>query len=102
MLTQDQLAYCREVQLDPDTVRDLEDGTWVCAKPLLFHWTVIRGYWDDPIGYFNRWCFQDEAGAKAALLSFPPACALDWDPEGWHRHPPSGRRRENGIEFVSP
>lgn len=88
--------------MDPALTRDLMDGTWVHAKPLLFHWTVIRGYWDDPIGYFDRWCYRDQTMAVDALNSFPEAPAPDWEPDGWHRHPNSGRRRENGVETINP
>lgn len=52
-------------------------------------------------GYGDRWCFHTYARAAAALA--------DWDgeegtdPWGWHRHPDTGRRRENGdpsTEYV--
>lgn len=42
-------------------------------------------------GYEDRWCYHSESDALAALN--------DWDgegePKGWHRHPGTGRRREN-------
>lgn len=78
-----------------DQVKDLEDGSYAMAKPLLFHWTVIRGAFDDPIGYFDRWCFASRELALAALADFPVNPSDDYDPPGWHRHPPSGRRRDD-------
>lgn len=45
-------------------------------------------------GYEDRWCYHTAEAAKAALDA--------WDgtgePNGWHRHPASGRRvREDGT-----
>lgn len=49
----------------------------------------------------NEWCFHDHDAAWRA--------AFGWnghgDPEGWYRHPQSGRRRPGGDpekEFVAP
>jgi hypothetical protein len=74
-------------------VRRLHDGRDVAVVPFLFTWAVIVGR--DIAGssfYDDRWCYRSsEAAIRAATL---------WDgtgePEGWHRHPFSGRRRENG------
>ncbi len=51
----------------------------------------------DPYCYEDRWCYKSEAEALAALDA--------WDgrgePTGWHRHPNSGRRRdEDGNETI--
>lgn len=78
------------------TPRALADGTFVLAKPLMFHWTVIRGEIGDLVTYFDRWCFADEDLALKALHSFPEEPADSFDPPGWHRHPNSGRRRPGG------
>lgn len=86
-------------------IRDLEDGTYVVAKPLMFHWTLIRGAWDDTLGYFDRWCYADRDGALAALAAFPLRPDPRYEPTGWHRHPMSGRRRPDGTsdtEIVAP
>lgn len=81
---------------DVSHIRDLGDGTYVMARPLLFHWALIRGDFGDLIGYFDRWCYRDREGALRALASFPDRPPAGWEPEGWHRHPNTGRRRENG------
>lgn len=80
----------------PDRIRDLRDGTYVMIRPLLFHWMMIRGDFEDLIGYWDRWCYADEAGARAAFDAFPENPNPGYEPEGWHRHPPSGRRRPDG------
>lgn len=79
-----------------DQVKDLGDGTYAMIRPLLFHWMMIRGDFGDLIGYFDRWCYADEAGARAALNAFPEHPEDGYEPSGWHRHPPSGRRRPEG------
>jgi hypothetical protein len=73
-------------------VRDLGDGRYTGISPLLFHWTLKVGTIGDYFGYDDRWCYETEGMAKAALEA--------WDgvgePTGWHRHPYSGRRRPHG------
>ena len=76
----------------PDRIRDLRDGSYVMIRPLLFHWMLIRGDFEDLIGYWDRWCYADEAGARGALDAFPERPEPTYEPAGWHRHPPSGRR----------
>lgn len=80
----------------PDRIRDLGDGSYVMIRPLLFHWMLIRGDFEDLIGYWDRWCYADEAGARAALNVFPEHPDPSYEPSGWHRHPPSRRRRPDG------
>lgn len=80
----------------PELIRDLQDGTYVMARPLLFHWMLIRGDFDNLIGYFDRWCYSSEAAVLRALAEFPEAPAAEYEPSGWHRHPATGRRRPEG------
>lgn len=80
--------------VDPSWVRDLGHGFYAMAKPLLFHWTVVTGAFDDPVGYIDRWCFADKDLALKALAQFPEPYDPAFEPDYWHRHPKSGRRRE--------
>jgi hypothetical protein len=43
-------------------------------------------------GYGDRWCYESYEKAKAALDAWDG----EGEPTGWHRHPDTGRRRENG------
>lgn len=56
--------------------------------PFLFTWAIIADL--SEAGYEDRWCYHSLAEALGALE--------DWDgtgePEGWHRHPNTGRRRD--------
>ena len=69
--------------------------------PFAFTHAIIVGDVGDRAGYADRWCYHSLAAAAEALLL--------WDghgePYGWHRHPPSGRRRPDGdaaMEYVHP
>jgi hypothetical protein len=73
-------------------VKTLPDGIYGAVKPLLFHWTFIIGEADDRCTYLDRFCYQTEDGARAALDAWDGTK----DPQGWHRHPNTGRRRPAG------
>lgn len=82
-------------------VRPTTPGRWAAVMPLMYTHAIITGRMGDEIGYDDRWCFSSMEKAKAALDV--------WDgtgePQGWHRHPDSGRRREHGdasLEIVAP
>lgn len=76
---------------------EARDGVAVWVVPLMFTSAVIVG----PVGehyYDDRWCY---GGPTAALDALDAARAWGgpWaggEPEGWHRHPGTGRRREDG------
>lgn len=81
--------------------REGEERTrYVGIMPLMYTHAIIWGYTDTPNWFEDRWCYSDQG---AALLE-----ATRWDPnsqdepEGWHRHPASGRRRdkETGEEYT--
>lgn len=70
------------------------DGHEAAIYPLAFTHAIIYGLND--FGYDDRWCYDSYEKAKAALEA--------WDgtgePQGWHRHPGTGRRIEDGVEKV--
>ena len=69
--------------------KDLGDGTYACVMPLIFTHAIIKGRIGDYDSYEDRWCYSNSESALKALNA--------WDgvgePEGWHRHPLTGRRR---------
>ena len=72
---------------------------FICIYPLMYTHAIITGRTGDRYGYENRWCYHTYAAAKKAL----DAWSGIGEPEGWHRHPDSGRRRdENGVEYINP
>lgn len=83
--------------LDP---RPLPEGHWVAIAPLLVTHAIISGRIGDRLGYDNRWCYGSYEKAKAAMDEWSGV----GEPEGWHRHPLTGRRRNNGdptAEYVA-
>mgnify|MGYP006141756541 CR=1 FL=1 len=60
---------------------------FVGILPLLYTTAVVSeltGY-----GYGDRWCFDGNEKALTAALQWGPEHP---EPQGWHRHPQSGRR----------
>lgn len=62
---------------------------WAGVHRLMFHWTVHYGI--DDYGYSGRYCYATQADAIESLAG--------WTGEGdapgrWHKHPPTGRRRD--------
>lgn len=91
----------RMKDLGYEHVRPLARGRWAGLMRFMFTYAIIVGRMGDEVGYENRWCYKTYAAALMALET--------WDgvgePEGWHRHPDTGRRRENGdpdTEYVNP
>lgn len=67
---------------------------YIGVMPLMYTGALIYGATANQYGYMDRWCYKSVQAAIAA----GDAWAGDWpnEPEGWHRHPGTGRRRENG------
>ena len=64
---------------------------------------VIWGYVDESAFYEDRWCYPTAIAAlhAAELWNGPDGP----EPEGWHRHPRTGRRRPDGDptrEHINP
>ena len=80
-------------------VRDIPGNRCVSLFKYMFTWAIIVGKDEDRTGIEDRWCYADAAGAVIALEGF------DWstyvpnqvEPQGWKRHPFTGRRR--GPEY---
>ena len=70
-------------RLDPETIAGVHEFIYTDA--------ILLFKDGDRTGYVDRWCFE-KGKAEPALDA--------WDgvgePQGWHRHPTSGRRREGG------
>ena len=72
-------------------VRNIGGGRWAGLLKFLFTHAIIVGQNNDWGNYEQRWCYHDKASALAAFEA-----VKDWnnsEPEGWHRHLPSGRRQ---------
>lgn len=70
--------------------RDLGDGRGVWVYPMLYTFRMVVG----PIGcggYDNYWCYKNFKSVVTAYSEWEPL--KEPEPQGWVRHPPSGRRR---------
>src|SRR5436309_3043308 len=71
--------------------RWLDENRWAALMPFMFTVAIVWGFRGDGQGlcYEDRWCYHEPLRALLALREWNGA----GDPEGWHRHPYSGRRR---------
>lgn len=72
----------------------LDGAAYATIVPFMFTFAIIVGRMYDDDTYENRWCYNTYVEARTALESWDGA--YDTEPQGWHRHPPTGRRRPNG------
>ncbi len=83
-------------------VTDMGDGRWAAIFPLMFTHAIVVGKMGDMNGYDDRWCYHNYEAAHAALTEWQERGWED-EPLRWHRHPMTGRRRdENGVETINP
>jgi len=71
------------------------NGRYCCIVPFAFTFGIISGRMFDDWGYADRWCFADLGKALTALFDWAGK-DFEGEPQGWHRHPDSGRRRPDG------
>lgn len=82
------------------TIKDLPDGRRIDVTPMTFgkgRLHVAPSF--DALWYDDEWCYEHYGQAVAAALAWDG----EGEPEGWMRHPDSGRRRPNGdpaAEYV--
>lgn len=72
-------------------------GKAYAIMPLLFTQAIIvfsNKYFVD-----DRWCYHSFEDAEKALDGWQ-ARDFEGEPDGWHRHPSTGRRRKDGVEYV--
>ena len=73
--------------------RELPDGTILAVGPMAFG--NGRLFVDvSNNGYEDCYCYDSLELAESSMNIYNPE--TDEEPEGWKRHPYSGRRRENG------
>ena len=79
-------------------LKTFKDGRRACVARMAYTCAILAGL--DAWGHDDRWCYQTAADARRALD--------EWDgtgePQGWHRHPATGRRvdKATGREYVMP
>jgi len=73
-------------------VRQVDDD-WLGVMPMTFGKGRICSGMNE-MGYEDCWCYESVGQAVTAMNAWDPA--KDKEPQGWMRHPYSGRRREGG------
>lgn len=87
---------------DPTHLKQMPDGRFAWTFRFAFTSAIVvaDSVWIH-YGYSDRWCYETMADAVRALAEW----TTEPEPEGWHRHPNSGRRRPHGVreeEYVNP
>lgn len=95
--TQEYLKWLKDGNgyTDARLVGDAPRYAAICKR--IYHYDIITGKIGDEGGFDDMWSYHTYADALKALN--------DWnglgEPEGWHRNPKTGRRRdENGNIYV--
>ena len=82
--------------------RELPDGTMLACGPMAFG--NGRLFVDiNQTGYEDCYCYDSLEIAEKSMAEYDPDSGAE--PQGWKRHPYSGRRRTNGdpaTEYVNP
>lgn len=77
--------------------RLMPNDRYAAIMPLFFTHAIIIGKIGDRFSYDDRWCYHSYEDALKALDAWDG----EGEPEGWHRHPKSGRRRNDGEEYIN-
>jgi hypothetical protein len=80
----------------------LPEGRDACIARIGFNWMIIADLTE--WGYGDRWCFATKHLALRGLGMWIDADGKG-EPQGWHRHPETGRRRPDGDaskEYINP
>lgn len=79
-------------------IKHLPTGERAWVGRFIFTCAILVG--ESYRGYRDRWCYHTKADAQRALD--------EWDgtgePQGWHRHPDTGRRlnEQTGEIYICP
>ena len=74
-------------------VRLIAPDTYAALRIYGYTVAIITGDVGDRTSIGDRWCYRTYPDALAALDAWD---ARTGEPDGWHKHPPSGRRRADG------
>lgn len=89
----------------PVLIRRLDDARYVGVVRFAYTWGLIWGWLDDPYGYEDRWCYERlDVAVTAGHAWNGDTVNQANEPQGWHRHPHTGRRRKNGdptTEYIN-
>ncbi len=82
-----------QTRADGFPTRILDEHNYLYVARMTFGKGRLYRVYDEEIE--DQWCYETYAGAIAALTVWNPSDESP-EPEGWMRHPTSGRRRPDG------
>jgi hypothetical protein len=96
------LNHVETPSIELATLKILPDGSAAWIQRFLFTIAIVVAHSESGLayGYDDRYCYHFFSEACQALKEWDG----EGDPEGWHRNPPTGRRRPDGDaskEYVS-
>lgn len=100
-MTNEQDKLVKHLQGFYPVVQVKADGNVCALAQMAFTWAILSECCY--AGYADRWCYADPLKAIVAFATWNGEDGTE--PEGWHRHPGSGRRRPDGDperEYVDP
>lgn len=71
-------------------IRRTSDRDWVALYPYLFTVAIVEGRMMDRWHLTDRWCYASREDAEAAFAAWD---GINGEPDGWIKHPASGRCR---------
>jgi hypothetical protein len=93
-MTAAELQELQELARKPIVRRVLDDGRIVELWRTVFNLRItITLPENDGMCWNDAWCFRDIGAAFTAALSWDG----EGEPDGWIKHPPSGRARPDGT-----
>lgn len=78
------------------TLLRVGDEEYVALHRLMFHWTIRRGTIERVFEYDDAWCYTADFDSALSHLLDWKSLEFSGEPQGWVRHPRTGRRRPNG------
>lgn len=89
-----------EKQCNLKHIREIRPAVFAGIMDLMFTAAIVTCDLGNYSDFSDRWCYTDAAKAKKHL----DAWNGNGEPDGWHRHPATGRRvnLETGEEYVNP
>lgn len=95
--TEEAAELCAAIQEENGylLVHPINSEEYVLIHKFMFTWAIMTGLLWMPDILEDRWCYSSLQCAAAALTEWGSR-GYEGEPQGWHRHPKSGRRRVNG------
>lgn len=93
----DHLTYERGMQICAESgythYTQFANGRDACVTRMIFTYAILSDLTE--YGHGDRWCYHTLGAALLGLGRWMEADG-EGEPSGWHRHPTTGRRRDNG------